>query len=342
MATVRKRGKKWQARIQRRNWRVAHSFITRADAERWAREVEIEIERGTYIKSSSQSDDVTLGDLIHRYATQVTPAKKSAVQEALRLKHWREHPLAARRANTIRSCDIAEYRDARIAKGLSGSTVRLELAALSQVFTTAAKEWGYEGLRNPVAAIRRPAPGRARDRRLRDGELQRILSACVNSELPRFIRLAIETAMRRGELVKLRWEDIDLARAIAVLHDTKNGERRAVPLSSTALAILHSMPRRIDGLVFGMSAMQVTCLFRDAVARARKRYQNECRQIGVITDDTFLTDLRLHDLRHEAVSRLFERGLNVMDVVSISGHRTLNMARRYTHLKAEELAKRLR
>ena len=340
MATIRKRGNKWQARIQRRSQPVAHTFLTRSDAEKWARQTEVDIDRGVYLRST-RHDQVTLRELIQRYATDVTPQKKGAQQERQRLGRWATHPLASRQARTIRGSDIARYRDERTREGLSGSTVRLELAALSQVFTVAAKEWGFETLQNPVGAIRRPPPGKGRDRRLYDGELDRILATCLHPELPSLIQLAIETAMRRGELVSLRWDATDLTRAVTVLKDTKNDERRVVPLSGAALSILRGMPRRFGGCVFGLNSMQATCLFRDAVSRARKIYEKECQKAGTEPNPSYLKNLRLHDLRHEAVSRLFERGLTVMEVTSISGHRSLAMARRYTHLKAEELAKRL-
>ena len=130
--------------------------------------------------------------------------------------------------------------------------------------------------------------------------------------------------MRQGELVSLRWEHIDLNRRTVHLPDTKNGESRTVPLSTAAVKILRSLPRNIQGKVFpGVTTEAV----KRAYARAVRR--------------TAIEDLRFHDLRHEATSRLFEKGLNIMEVASITGHKDLRMLRRYTHLKAEDLARKL-
>ena len=122
----------------------------------------------------------------------------------------------------------------------------------------------------------------------------------------------------------LRWENVDLTRRIAHLPDTKNGEARTVPLSSTSVGVLRALPRSLHGEVFpGLTAEAV----KRAFARATRRAGIE--------------GLHFHDLRHEATTRLFERGLNIMEVATITGHKDLRMLRRYTHLKAEDLAKKL-
>lgn len=137
------------------------------------------------------------------------------------------------------------------------------------------------------------------------------------------IQLAVETGMRRGELVKMKCKDIDYHSRTVSLYDTKNGEDRVVPLSTSAIAVLKSLPARIDGGVFGIHPDTVS-----------KRFMRACRVADI-------QDLRFHDLRHEAVSRLFEKGLNPMEVAAVSGHKTLQMLKRYTHLRAEDLAKKL-
>ena len=186
---------------------------------------------------------------------------------------------------------------------------------------------------NPVKDIKVPADNKARDRRLqssrdsKQSEEVRLLEACRearNHSLLPIVRLALETAMRQGELITLRWEHVNLARRIAHLPDTKNGEARTVPLSTTATEVLRALPRSLNGQVFpGLTSEAVKRAFARAVCRAG------------------ITDLHFHDLRHEATSRLFERGLNIMEVASITGHKDLRMLRRYTHLRAEDLAKKL-
>ena len=147
--------------------------------------------------------------------------------------------------------------------------------------------------------------------------------------------------MRRGEIIRLRWQDIDLGRHLAYLSDTKNGDDRVVPLSSEALAVLQAMPRHIDGRLFSLEPRGFSKAMRKSVVRARRAYEASCAVDGVLPDPDFLCDLRLHDARHEAVSAFFERGLDVMEVASISGHKTISCLKRYTHLSVERLAKKL-
>lgn len=202
---------------------------------------------------------------------------------------------------------------------------------LGHVFEVARKEWGIQ-VHNPVRDINLPANGKARDRRLQaglngDDEETLLLAACQEARSPYLlpiVQLAIETAMRQSELINLRWEYIDLNRRTAHLPDTKNGESRTAPLSTTAANVLRSLPRAIHGQVFpGLSA--------EAIKRV---YIRAMRQAGI-------EDLHFHDLRHEATTRFFELGLNIMEVASITGHKYLRMLHRYTHLKAEDLARKL-
>jgi integrase len=130
--------------------------------------------------------------------------------------------------------------------------------------------------------------------------------------------------MRQGEIVNLRWQHVDTKRRTAFLPDTKNGEARTVPLSTVVVDLLQALPRSITGEVFpGVTTEAVKQAFIRATRRAK------------------IEDFHFHDLRHEATTRLFERGLNIIEVSSITGHKDLQMLRRYTHLRAEDLAKKL-
>ncbi|MCE5361529.1 MAG: site-specific integrase, partial [Acidithiobacillus sp.] len=183
-----------------------------------------------------------------------------------------------------------------------------------------------------------------RDRRLVGDEEARLLRECAKAQNPWLlpvVRFAIETAMRAGEILQtkgtadeetrarpvqttgLLWKNVDLNRRTAHLPETKNGSARTVPLSSVAVEVLRGLPRSMDGRVFGTTYEAIHLSFVRA-----------CRRAGI-------EDLRFHDLRHEATSRLFEKGFNPMEVSSITGHKTLQMLKRYTHLRAEDLAKRL-
>jgi integrase len=259
--------------------------------------------------------------------------------------------LASRSLASIRGKDIADYIHEREAAGVGPNTVRLELALLSHLFTVARSAWGLESLTNPIMLVKgsRPKLPRGRDRRLLPGctgaagEEERLLTACeaYGGPIAAIVTIAIETAMRRGEIAAMRWEHLDRATRVLRVPETKTGVPRRVPLSSRALAVLDVLPRRIDGYVWGVRADSVTQAFIRAVAQAHKDYETECTATGAKPDPRMLRDLRFHDLRHEATNRLFERGLNPMEVSAITGHKTLQMLKRYTHLRAEDLVDRL-
>lgn len=229
----------------------------------------------------------------------------------------------------IQSKHIAQYRDSRISSGKSGSTILNELSLISQVFDMAIKEWSIPLPNNPCKLIKKPKPAQGRERRLSIDEEHRLLSACKITRAPllhSLVVIAIETGMRLGELLSLTWDNVDTAKRVAHLTTTKNGERRTVPLSSKAIMTLNLIPRNIVNtkVFWAWSA-------KDGVANVWRR---TCLKAGI-------EDLHFHDLRHEATSRFFERGLNMMEVASITGHKTLQMLKRYTHLKAEDLAAKL-
>ena len=165
--------------------------------------------------------------------------------------------------------------------------------------------------------------------------------AARNPWLSPLVALALETGMRRSELLGLRWEHTDLRKKTVRLLDSKNGEDRGVPLSSRALTVLRTLPRSTDGRVVTTTAEAVKQAWERAVDRARATYATDCAQNRAKTDKRLFDDLHFHDLRHEATSRFFERRLNPMQVAAITGHKTLQMLKRYTHLQAEDLARLL-
>lgn len=173
-----------------------------------------------------------------------------------------------------------------------------------------------------------------------EGEIERIMAASGSRFLPSLIVLALETAMRLSELVSLRWEHIDLERRVAHLPSTKNGSARDVPLSTRAIVTLQSIGVAATGRVFDIRADAVTRAFERAVQRARQTYELECKAQGVMPVTNFLSDLRFHDLRHEATSRLAEI-FPMHELTKITGHKDPRMLMRYYHTRAEDLAKKL-
>ncbi len=315
----------WQAHIRRRGYPAqVRTFDTKAEAEAWAATIESEIARGVFL-SRSEAEATTLGEALGRYAREVTPTKKpsTVAREKNRIKILTAFPIARRSLASIKGSDIATLIRERQAEGLGSNAVRLDLALLSHVFTVAGSAWGMESLGNPVKRVRgqRPKLPQGRDRRLQGDEYARLLAAAhtYGGEIGPLITWAIETAMRRGEIAAMRWEHLDRRARVLLVPETKNGTPRRVPLSTIALGVLDGLPRRLDGRVWGMRP--------DSISQA---FERVCKAAGI-------TGLTFHDLRHEATSRLFEKGLNPMQVAAITGHKTLQMLKRYTHLRAEDL-----
>lgn len=344
------------------------TFITKAEAEAWA--TMIESEMGAWVHRG-KAKAVTLHEALRRYETEISQRKKGSVQEASVLKGWMGITLARRPLASILSVDIATLRDEWL-KDYKPATVLRRLAVLSHVFSVARKEWGMENLPNPVELLRKPQPDNARTRRLvaglahetnerdrgtdrgaYDGELDRIAAASESALLPSIVWLAVETAMRRSEIVSLRWEHVDLRHRVVHLPATNNGTARDVPLSSRAVAVLESLKAsgsagnsasgvglERNGPIFDIRSDAVTRAFERAVTRARKLYEEECWNARGTPDTRFLVDLRFQDLRHEAASRLASI-FPLHELASITGHKDPRMLMRYYPSRAEDLAKRL-
>lgn len=323
MASFQQRGDTWRARVRRKGQAdLSASFNTKAEAQRWAAQVEGDMSRSRFV-DNREAERTTLEQALGRYLKEVTPHKKGAKQEEVRIKRWLKHSLAKRPLTGVTSSDLATYRNERLKAGVSGSTIRLDLAVISNLYTVASVEWRMEGLTNPCAKLKKPKPGKARDRRPSSRELAAVMTAAaeIHPELPVIIELAVTTAMRRGELLLLRRDQV--RGRVAYLEDTKNDERRGVPLSSRALELIKKLPARIDGQIFSLSPQTVSNYFPLACKAAK------------------VEDLHFHDLRHEATSRLFESDFQLMEVAAITGHKTLSQLKRYTHLSPETLAAKL-
>ncbi|OUR77838.1 integrase [Alphaproteobacteria bacterium 46_93_T64] len=327
MAAYRRRGNNWQVQIRREDHPpLSKSFKLKSDGERWARTIESAIDRGELIQASGTiSTLTTLADLMVRYRDNVTPKKRGAEVETLRINKFLQHPLCSTKLKHITPPLIAQYRDDRL-KTVSGETVRRDLTIISHAFNVAIREWGVSILINPVTRIEKPKPAKGRDRRITEDELQALLEGCTKSRityLAPVIRLAVHTGMRRGELLAMRWEHLDLEDNVLLIPQTKNGHPREIPLSEDAVRVLRELDPQEGGEVFGVAA--------NALRLSWERLRN---RVG-------LSDLRFHDLRHEAISRFFELGLSLPEVALISGHREPRMLMRYTHLKARTVAQKL-
>lgn len=328
------------------------TFKREAMALRWVRLIEAEFEMGAF-KSTAIAERMTLREAMQRYIIEVIPSKKSQAAERSNRNivepHLGSYPLisldnqvlAAYRDKRLRTkaTSARRFKDGRVERVdlgycVSKGSVRHELSFISRVITHAMREWGVHlPAGNPVRLVKMPAQGKPRDRRLSADEETRLLdlfdhahdrTRCRNPYMRSVMIFAIETAARRGEIVRLRWEDVDLKARTALFRDTKNSEDRRIGLSTRAVGALMAIPRTRDGRVFPIS----TNALRLAWARA-------LRHLGI-------EGLHFHDLRHEGTSRLAVK-LNgdIMAMSAMTGHKSLQMLKRYTHLRAEELARRL-
>jgi integrase len=331
VASITKRGNFWRGQIIRRGYPPQYgTFDTRAQADAWARALENEMDRGVFV-SRGESERTTLKEALDRYWHEVASKKSHPQQEKQRIERWKLHELAHYHLAKLRGSDFAQYRDNRLNAGRATNTVRLELAIISHLFEVARKEWGMEGLPNPLKNIRKPSGSKERDRRLQTGEYEALSAALAESSNPwvkPLFQFAIETSLRQGMLFELHWDWVDLQRQIIMIPmQFRSKENKAVPaalpLSKHAVQILQNLPHSIDGRVFATTQNAVVCVWKKTLKR-----------VGI-------QGLRWHDLRHEAASRLFEKGLHPIEVASVTGHKNLNMLKRYTHLNPQVLAQKL-
>ena len=326
MASFTKRNGNWRVRIRRTGYpSLTKSFQTKAQAIKWSQDMERRLGEGCTPLFPSEPF-VHVSDLLKRYRERVTETKKGSSVESYRIRALERSWFGEIELKNLDSRHVADYRDQRLSEVTTG-TVLKELGLLSVIINTAISEWGLRSLigNNPVSGTNKPRAPRPRNRRLEDDELKRLLKACSSPLFRAVILFAIETGMRRGEILSLTWENVYLEKRYVHLLDTKNGDSRDVPLSPMALELLRELPRNIRGdqVVFPIHYEAL----KSAWCRA-------CDRAGIC-------NLRFHDLRHEATSRFYEKGLNVMEVAAITGHKDLRMLQRYTHLRAEDLARKL-
>lgn len=326
MATLRKRGDKWQVQVRRQGCpAVSRSFIRKADAEAWARQAEAEADRTGLPVDPKILRQTTLRELIERYRDSVVVTKRGRDIETIILNAVLRQPFVELALSSITPATFGTYRDARL-KAVKAATICRELGVLQHMYEVAIKDWSFPLAANPLKAVRKPTLAKGRERRLEGPcELAALIDEsanCRNKLIGPLFLFAMETGMRRGELINARWDHVNIDRRTLHIPVTKNGHPRTIPLSTNSVAILKQLPRSEERL-FPLSTNAVKLAWRRLRARAGAE------------------GLRFHDLRHEAVSSFFERGLSVPEVALISGHRDARMLFRYTHLKAEDIAQKI-
>ena len=328
MATIRKRGNKWQVQIRRHNCpTVPQTFYSKSDAKHWSLEREAQlVQEYSPELSLSVLKTTKLSDVVERYIRDICPRKRSEAVETAILKGFLKKGPRNTALTKLSPSLFASYRDNRLKK-VKPVTVRRELALVRHVFEIAYREWGYALPRNPLQDIALPSPGRSRDRRLDALELDAVFAALEQSRNPclhPIAKLALETGMRQGELLRMCWRDIDKDRNVIHLPVTKNGHPRTIPLTQKSKQVLATIKQTLPAEeVFQTTSEAIKRSWRRAIKRAG------------------ISDFHFHDLRHEAVSRFFELGLSIPEVALISGHRDVRMLFRYTHLKPEDVGTKI-
>ncbi len=332
----------WRARVRLVGGKAkSANFDTKAQAQTWAAKEESAVHRRVQ-RDYARAEQTSLRRLLERYEEEVSAKLKSATVMHYHIARFIED-LGHLRLAGLTPEVLTDWRDERL-RAVAPGTVRRELQTLGSVITWARKDLLIALVENPVAAIRLPPPAKARARRLEGDEEARLMEALSDHAAPTkgrkragnyrvgtrnplvkpTIQFALETAMRLGEIVELRWENVDLAEQTAFLPDTKNGDSRTVPLSKKAVRLLKELPRTKDEpRVFPITANAVKLAWRRATERAG------------------ISNLRIHDQRHEATSRLAAKLPNPLDLSAVTGHRDLRMLQRYYHPLASDLAKKL-
>lgn len=326
MATFRKtKSGKWEVRVAKKGHKPLYgTFRTKAQAETWARKKEDMITEGT-LRDYALAERTSVAAACTRYLEEITPRKASESREASRIRIISTH-LGHLTLKELTADEVIGFVDERLDDVVS-DTVRKELGTLSQIIKTARALWQIKLPENPVtiareilSVTRTLKPGVERIRRLQPKEYKLLLQHAPPSLVP-IIRFAIETGMRRGELTAAKREHVKGS----TLHipETKTQKPRTIPLSRAALRVKEKASAQLNGKLFGLTA--------DAITKA---YNRACADAGI-------KDLRFHDLRHEAISRFFERGLEIQEVAAISGHSDWKSLKRYTHVLPENIAKKL-
>lgn len=335
-------GGSWRVQIENRGKREYKTFKNKSLANRWASQREAELARGM-VASADDAQRTPFSEVIETYRKKVLPTKRNRSDRFT--LNTLEKRFARTRLIALYTKDIADFRDDQLAAGKAPATVVKELNLLRVVIDYAIRDMGIYLPANPARLVKNPTVRNSRDRVFIADEEKRLFAEFKTPMLKAIARLALETACRLGELLNMDWQDIDFAKRTLHIPKTKTDTTRTIPLSAVALKELKKLPRPIDGgRVFSCwkRGDSFENSWKRALSRAQKSYEEECKNAGDRSDPRILADLRFHDFRHIATSRLARVFPNVIELSRITGHKDLSSLNRYYHIAPEELAARLR
>lgn len=321
MPSIRKINNRYQAQVRRKGYAESRTFPTKEEAEAWAWKIESQFAP----RSAPGAALETLGDVVRRYVAVELPRHRSGHVEAFLLRSLEAHPIARVRCSELEPWHLAQFRDDRL-QCVKANSVKRVFNLIRPMLDQARVEWGAAIRGNPAREVAVRSPDDARKGRLTSDQLQALMASLRRRRNPAVVlaaALALETAMRRSELLALRWEDVDMLHKVISIRISKNGEGRVIPMTQAAYDLLNAEERR-SGVVVNCSASAI----RSAMARSAK-------EVG-------LEDWCFHRLRHESISRLWDYGLNEVEISSVSGHKDWKMLRRYSHAQASEIGEKLR
>lgn len=325
MASIRQRNGKWQVQVRRSGHKsINRIFIQKSEAQKWARQREIAIENGTSRTGSEQCLKTPLSKILTRYQRDISAHKAGEQVERYIIKHWLSSSLSALPIGSIRPSDIAAELD-RQRLVWKPSTIRKNFGLLRHIFNTAIELWDIPLQQNPASKVPLPSVAQNPVRRIPSGfwsALEKHYELRAKNNIYWVIHFACQTGLRRGEISNLIWTDIDRHSGLLTVRASKTHRPRTIPLSSPSMSVLEAVHGQSES-VFNMSPNAI----RLAWQRLRK--------------DANLGSVRFHDLRHEAISRFFEMGLTVLEVASISGHKTTSMLFRYAHADTQRLREKI-
>lgn len=326
MASLRKYANGWRAEIFKKGIRESATFATKREAQEWASKREAEIvsmRAGKVIRW-------TLREVLDRYIAEVSPKKASGDKEILRLRAVQRDEIADMVMQDIGPTDLAAWRDRRL-KCVKPSSVLREIGSLRAVWKQAKKgEWGYVD-HDPWAEVTKPQESPPRDVLFHDWQVDRIIQALGyaggtpqnrRQEAAVALLLSLETAMRAGEIIAMRWEDVALEKRIVRLPKTKNGDAREVPLSRRAIELISNMEGRDEERVFTLTSALLDAYYRQG------------RDLAGVTGPTF------HDARATALTRLSKK-LDILELAKMVGHRDPRSLMIYYRQSATEIAAKL-
>ena len=323
---IRKRGKRFQCLIRFKGARLAKSFRLKQNAERWGHKTIAELDAGTYV-DRDKLFSMQLKDLLLLYYEHVKAQTKRPHLLKYTIDMLCKTKLGKSYLPQVDGVKLSNFKNEML-ETRSSATVRKYLLLISRAITVGQKELGVPIFNNPVKQVTLPKEPAHRDRVLTETERLGLYKACENNPIyfmRSFVELLFETLCRRGELLALRFEDINFVDKTALIRITKNGKPRKIGLSVRAIEIIKSIPRNVSGEIFitnGTSWFE-KC-FKRAVANAG------------------LKDFRAHDIRHCGATYLAEQGWSTQELMAQGGWSSAEMVKKYSNISSKHLAKRLR